>query len=264
MVDVRGVREDRRRPRRSGAKGADHGAAVPRRLLLLQALPAILFTVVFGLFFVDKNREARSVLSSTPGIAAVAAIVAAYVVIALVLRRSRRLAPVAPLVMSAVIIGLAAWIVRPYYVDETANRRLVAGPVADAVQSAAPAPGPATEGAAAPAPAVRVSTGAIAGIGHDGTGTASIIANSDGSRVLRFENLDIENTPDPRVYVVEGNDVRAPGGFELGRLDGNRAKVLDYALPSTEPGPGWTVLVWCRSFSVPIANATQTADGNSS
>ena len=78
--------------------------------------------------------------------------------------------------------------------------------------------------------------------------------------MVRFENFDIEGTPDPRVYLQEGDDKRNPGGVMLGRLRGNRGQVLDYAVPSQpSAGAGWTVLVWCRSFSVPIANATQVA-----
>ena len=229
---------------------------------LMQALPAVAFLTTFGLFFVDKNREARTVLTSGRGLFTVGAIVAGYVAMALVLRRFVRWAWAAPLVLTAVVVGLAAWIVRPYYVDETADRQLVTGPVRDASQVTAPEaslvqPLPSEVPAAGP---VRISTGAVRGIGHDGSGTISVLRSPDGSRVVRFEDFDIEGTPDPRVYLVQGNDVRSPGGVELGRLQGNRGQLFDYTVPtSTAVGPGWTVLVWCRSFSVPIANATQTA-----
>ncbi len=206
---------------------------------LLQALPAAAFLATFGLFFVDKNREARTVLASGRGLFTVGAIVAGYLAIAFVLRRFVRWAWAAPLVLTAVVVGLAAWIVRPYYVDETADRQLVTGPVQDASKTTAPAtsqgqpPPPQTtapatsQGQPLPPQAptagpVRISTGAIRGIGHDGSGTISIIRSPDGSQVVRFENFDIEGAPDPRVYLVEGNDVRAPGGVDMGRLQGER------------------------------------------
>lgn len=229
---------------------------------LLKALPAVAFLATFGLFVVDKNREARTVLTSGRGLLTVGAIVVGYLAVAFVLRRLDGWARAAPLVLTAVVVGLAAWIVRPYYVDETADRQLVAGPVRDAshVMSPTSSPGqPAPSLAPEALGPVRISTGAIRGIGHDANGTVSIIRSPDASLVVRFEDFDIEGTPDPRVYLVQGNDVRAPGGAELGRLAGNVGQVLDYAVPTEGAGLGWTVLVWCRSFSVPIANATQTA-----
>lgn len=227
---------------------------------LVQVLPALAFLTTFGLFFVDKNREARTVLTSGRGLLTMAAIVGGYLAIAIVLRRFVRWAWMAPLVLTAVVMGLATWIVRPYYVDETADRQLVTGPIQESPSVMAPEGTDSQPSSEAPAPSpVRISTGAIRGIDHEGSGTVSIIRSPDGSSVVRFENFDIEGTPDPRVYLVQGDDVRAVGGVELGRLRGNRGAVLDYAVPTTDAGPGWTVLVWCRSFSVPIANATQVA-----
>jgi hypothetical protein len=240
----------------------------------LNVLPAIAFLATFGVFFVHKNREARTVFKSGRGFLTMVAIIGGYLAIGFVLRRFVRWSWVAPVVLTATVLILAAWIVRPYYVDETANRVLVAGPVRDASDGAAPAPAEAPPAstpagppappppAAAPAPSgpVRVSSGAIEGLGHDARGSISVIRNADGRLVVRFERFDIEGVPDPRVYLVEGTDVRKPGGVDLGRLRGNRGQVLDYAVPAgTDVGPGWTVLVWCRAFSVPVANATQSA-----
>ena len=107
---------------------------------------------------------------------------------------------------------------------------------------------------------MRISRGSLEGIDHDASGIASIIRNADGSLVVRFEDFDIEGVPDPRVYLAEGNDVDDAQGINLGRLTGNRGQVLDYEVPrGTDAGPGWTVLVWCEAFSVPVANATQAA-----
>ena len=231
--------------------------------MAVQALPALSFVLTFGLFFVDKNRQARSVLGSGRGLLTVAVIVVGYVVLGVLLRRLAGARWVAPVVLAGVVLGLAAWIVRPYYVDETADRRLVAGPVQEAAPSAPPAPAPAAAAPApppAPAGPVRLSQGTIVGLGgHDASGTISVLRTPEGTSVVRFEGFDIEGVPDPRVYVVQGRDVRRPGGLDLGRLRGNRGQVLDYALPAgTDAGSGWTVLVWCRAFSVPVAHATQT------
>jgi hypothetical protein len=75
---------------------------------------------------------------------------------------------------------------------------------------------------------------------------------------VRFSNFDIEGAPDPVVYVLDGENQESPGGIDLGGLRGNVGTTSDYEVPrGMEPGPGWTVLVWCRAFAVPIANATQ-------
>jgi hypothetical protein len=243
-------------------------SSLPVWVRLLQALPLVAGLATFGVFFVDKNREARTVLGSGRGILATVAVVGGYVVIAFVLRRYVRWAWLPPLVLTAVVLGLAAWIVRPYYVDTTANRRLVTGPVAEPAppppsEPAVPAPAaaPATPAVpAAPAAPVRVSTGRLEGLGHDASGSVSLVRNPDGSLVVRLENFSIEGVPDPRVYLAPGVDVQQAGGVSLGRLQANRGQVFDYAVPAgTDAGTGWTFLVWCRAFSVPVANATQTA-----
>jgi hypothetical protein len=215
--------------------------------------PALAFLLTFGIFFVDKSREARTVLRSGRGLLTVTLIVVGYVAVGLVLRRVARWAWVPPVVLTAVVLGLAAWIVRPYYVDETVNRELVSGPVRD--QSAETARPP--TGAAEEAAAVRIAAGPLRGIDHDATGTASLVRTSEGTHVVRLERFDIEGVPDPQLYVVRGEDARDPGGVHLGRLPGNQGDVLDIAVPEVVPGSeSWTVLVWCRSFSVPVANAT--------
>lgn len=223
---------------------------------VLRALPAIAFLATFGFFFVHKNEQARSVLRAGRGLLTIAALAAGYVVIAVLLRRYVRWAWVAPLVLTAVVAGLAAWIVRPYYVDETDNTRLVEGPVADA-----PADEEASDtGTPTPAPdgPVRVATGALQGLtGHDASGSVDLIQNTDGTYVVRFSGFNIEGTPDPIVYLIEGNDQRSPGGSNLGGLRGNVGDTSDYAVPAdVQPGAGWTVLVWCGQFTVEIANAS--------
>jgi hypothetical protein len=106
----------------------------------------------------------------------------------------------------------------------------------------------------------KISTGELHGIGHDATGTASIYQRADGSAVVALEDIDIEPGPDYRVVIVQGSDRESPGdGHELDGLRGNQGTQYYDAPAGTHPGAGWTVLVWCRTFGVPIANATQSA-----
>jgi hypothetical protein len=223
------------------------------------ALPGVFLAVVFGFFFITKTSEAWTATKSVQAMLLIAAIVVGWVAIGWLLRRFVPWIWVRSAVLSVIAVAIAVIVVRPYYVDTVDNTKVVKGPVQDA--SAVP---PAAPGAPSPAPApagpVRVSTGQLRGIDHSASGAASIVRQPDGSYVLRFENFDIEGAPDPVVYVQEGENRENPGGTDLGGLRGNVGTTSDYELPrGTEPGPGWTVLVWCRAFAVPIANATQTA-----
>jgi hypothetical protein len=137
-------------------------------------------------------------------------------------------------------------------------------PVAAPQESPAPAagddaaPDPTVPPTAAPQP-VLVSRGEIHGIDHDATGTASVYRQPDGTSVVGLENIDIEPGPDYRVYVVPTADAESPGdGVEIDALRGNQGTQY-YTVPSEvgEVGDGWTVLVWCRAFGVPVAAATQ-------
>lgn len=230
---------------------------------LLRFLPAAVFVATFGVFFVQRNEQARGVFRSGRGILTLVVIVGGYVVIAVLLRRFVRWSWVAPVVLAAVVLGLAAWVVRPYYVDETDNTRLVSGPVADASDvEPEPSTGPAPDAPEEPQPPqpVRVAAAPLQGLaGHSASGNVSLIRNPDGSHVVRFESFDIEGTPDPELYLVEGADQTNPGGADLGAQRGNVGDVSDYAVPAgVAPGADWTVLVWCGQFAVEIANATLT------
>ena len=230
----------------------------------VQLLPVAAFLATFGVFFVDKDREARTVLRSGRGLLVIAVLVAGYILLAVVVRRYARWTPVAPVVLTAAVLGLAAWTVRPYYVDETVNRSLVTEELPPATTGDPPpsssSPGTSPPSTSVPAGPVRVSSGAIVGIDHDAAGTVSLVRTPDDRLIVRFEDFDIEGTPDPQLYLAQGDDVRDTAGIHLGPLPGNRGQVLDFEVPdAVDAGPGWTVLVWCGRFAVPIANATQVA-----
>jgi hypothetical protein len=243
---------------RSTSTTSDAPGTKPRRRWperVAAALPGVLLALVFGFFFVTKTSEALTATRSLRALLVIAGIVVGWVVLGWLLRRFVRWVWVRCAVLSALALVLAVVLVRPYYVDTVDNTKVVKSPVQDASEVALPASGPSP----APVSPVRVSTGQLRGIDHSASGHASIIRQADGSFVVRFSDFDIEGAPDPIVYVVEGENRARPGGAQLGRLRGNVGTDSDYTVPDgTEPGSGWTVLVWCRAFGVPIANATQT------
>lgn len=138
-----------------------------------------------------------------------------------------------------------------------ANTGVTNAPANDAAPSE-----PAAAEPPAPTGPVLLGAGQFVGLaGHDGTGDAGIFQNPDGSLTLRFENFDIDNGPDLRVYLVPGADQvdLQPGSIDLGTLKGNVGD-QNYEIPADiEVPPGvYTVLVWCEAFSVEFVGATVT------
>jgi hypothetical protein len=92
---------------------------------------------------------------------------------------------------------------------------------------------------------------------HTTTGTARVIEQADGSRVLALVDFRTDAGPDLFVHVIprmtEGNDVG--DSTRLGALKGNVGN-QQYALPpELELGEAATVVVWCRAFSVSFGAA---------
>jgi hypothetical protein len=101
-------------------------------------------------------------------------------------------------------------------------------------------------------------TGPLRSIDHDAEGTVSIYRQPDGRYVIGLEDFDVQPGPDYDLYVVPGSDREdRDGGTRVDDLRGNRGTQY-YDVPDgvdLEEGP-WTVLVWCQTFAVPVANAT--------
>ena len=122
------------------------------------------------------------------------------------------------------------------------------------------APPPSAPATATPAPPpagpVEIGAGDLRSLDYRASGLARLIQLAEGGLLVRFEGLDVENGPDYVVYLVGGKDRRAPGdGVFLGELQGNRGD-QNYAVPAGTPADGpQTVLIWCRSFAAPVANA---------
>lgn len=91
------------------------------------------------------------------------------------------------------------------------------------------------------------------------SGDALLVRRTDGSLLVRLQNLDMDDGPALRVHLVRGRDQKSPeGGTDLGPLKSSRG-THDYAVPAGAPVDlqgGTTVLVYCHKFHVSFANAT--------
>ena len=99
---------------------------------------------------------------------------------------------------------------------------------------------------------------------HDTTGSVKILKYSDGTRILRIENLKTSNGPKLEVWltdapVIEGLDgwrVFDDGKFlNLGELKGNIGS-QNYSIPSeTNLDDYSSISIWCERFSVSFGAA---------
>ena len=195
----------------------------------------------------------------------------------------RRVAQLALGLTGAVVLALFAW---TSLRDVTVNDEIALGarasqlpPTNESARRAAEALGNWTGGDAPPAPPPEAGTGSDAAAegargtepngnielaagefetqAHSSSGRTAVVLLENGSRVLTFENLDTDNGPDLRVYLVNGpaeNDNL--GDFiDLGGLKGNKGN-QQYEIPDDiDVGGFTTVAIWCRAFSVGFAKA---------
>jgi hypothetical protein len=105
--------------------------------------------------------------------------------------------------------------------------------------------------------ATTLGRGDIRGIDHRASGDVLLLRREDDSLVVRLERLDVEPGPDYQVFLVPGADRHKPNrGVHLDRLRGNRGN-QNYDIPTDfRSKTPMTVLIWCRAFAVPVANAT--------
>ncbi len=105
---------------------------------------------------------------------------------------------------------------------------------------------------------VQLSSGQFVGVAHGASGTAAVVELGTGGRVLTFTDLDTDNGPDLRVYLVAGpvaGDGDVADFVDLGGLKGNKG-TQQYEIPAgTDTDRYSTVVIWCRAFTVSFAKA---------
>lgn len=128
---------------------------------------------------------------------------------------------------------------------------------------------PADNGTAPPVAAgpIELSSGSFVSHEHATTGTATIIENSDGTRVLAIENLDTSNGPDVHVWLSASDVVEGIGGWfvaggaeylDLGLIKGNVGNQVYEIPPATDLSQYRSVALWCVQFSVSFGAAQLT------
>jgi hypothetical protein len=136
-------------------------------------------------------------------------------------------------------------------------------PPGGAPTASAPADPSAPTATADPLP-VQLYSGQFISHEHETSGTARIIENPDGTRVLALENLSTSSGPDVHVWLSAADAVPGREGWglagsaaylDLGSIKGNLGNQV-YEIPAGADLDGFrSVSLWCVQFSVSFGAA---------
>ena len=97
-----------------------------------------------------------------------------------------------------------------------------------------------------------LKTGMFVGLdNHFAEGDAKLLQVGD-QQFLRFENFEVTNGPDLRVYITQGGDVKQ--GIHLEKLKGSKG-AQNYALDGIDTSVYDTVVIYCQPFGVYFGEA---------
>jgi Electron transfer DM13 len=170
-------------------------------------------------------------------------------------------AAVAAALLAGLVVVLALYQPQKLFIETTVDEALPSAATAASAPTSAPAVAAPTTVPAGPR---GLATGELRGLAHRGSGRVRLLQLADGARLLRLEDLNVENGPDLHVYLAEAPADADPAQFgrrfvDLGRLKGNHGN-QNYRLPGgTDPARFRSAVIWCKRFAVGFAVAPLTA-----
>ena len=97
-----------------------------------------------------------------------------------------------------------------------------------------------------------LKTGQFVGLaGHFAEGDVKIL-DVAGTQYLRFENFEVTNGPDLRVYLTQDGDVKQ--GIHLEKLKGSKG-AQNYLLENINTDVYDTIVIYCQPFGVYFGEA---------
>lgn len=228
---------------------------LPWGLRWWELLPEAVVALGLGVFLLTEPDAATSAFESTRAITLMVGAAIVWLALRLVLARFGRSPALRFVLFGAAAIGLLAVVVLPAYDDETVIEALPVDTVVPSTTGPANAP---TSTLAPVAEPEILASAELHGIDHRASGRAAIYRQPSGRFVVGLEEIDIQPGPDYDVYVVPGADREdVDDGIRLDDLRGNQGTQY-YDVPEgvDVAGGGWTVVVWCQTFEVPVAGAT--------